>query len=1109
MKKAISLFLALLLALTMFITPTAAAYAEEKAVNDSNYAYDVDTGDHVVDQMHTAANLVLEIFDLLHQFVELLCRLLDIDCPLCDGEPAEEEPAETYYTVTFDSNGGTEVEAQQVMAGQLAEMPSAPEKDNYLFIGWFLEKNSSDWANPFSFDAPITSDIVLYANYVDMNTDSDDDGLPDELEAYIGTAPNAVDSDGDGLTDYDEKVLFDYNPLSSDTDQNGVTDGNEDHDGDGLTNIEEIQLGINPIIADSDNDGLSDFDEVRVYHTNPMLADTDGDGASDGDEVRLGTDPLTTDTSFTESAAFGEVSESLPVSLSVEAVVDGEQVGTMEITPVNSFSNPVVSAMTAGYLGSAYDISVEGQPDSAVLTFAYDTSLGEIGEEFQPRVYYYNEETKLLEELPNQQVENGMVRVAVEHFSTYILLNKVEFDKVWETEIKPPDAEAEESSLDIVFVVDYSASMDDNDPTMLFKRLAKDFVEKLRDEKDKAGVVKFIRRATLVSALTTDKAAINAAIDSISYDNGYGSYSGTDGSTGMNLALEQLKTSEAEYKYIVFITDGQDNGHTYSYDNLIASASEENVVVYTVGMGNASESVLRKIADGTNGKYYHATTGTEAEDIIDLEVVFDEIESETIDYAKDSNADGISDYYTDLIKQGELVLSNGSKEFMGFDFNYNADGEPSDDYDGDGVKNGNELVVMRSGDKVYLYKRSDPVMMFSDADIYDDGAEYRQGSDPMIPSYLAGVVDYPMDDNNFIYVSVYKNEDKWYNEWARQLWSSVTFNWSHQDEAKNLLGSFFKTFSTEEDIQNETNQIMQEVAQLMGDDLIGQAIKLVDAGIKLPGILDGIKDLPKLVKEIKYWISAGNSAKNLSPSHFTRLKAQIGLYQHWTKFKGISKEDVLGAGLSFAWDETKDLISWVQAYSTLTATQSAFKENQDILSAIKSNDNAKEKFVTRAADEILYLVNDEYNKFQNAQMKDFGLATVENIASFATDLLTNLNPWIFTVNLIVSVLDIITPATAIAEGSYYLYVIDELVLASKDLFKYDSKANGFCNINDNNIRHLELLICARIWGGDFAKNITSKQQFITGTAENRRQYAEAIDINNRTLETYFGIIRNK
>jgi hypothetical protein len=68
-----------------------------------------------------------------------------------------------------------------------------------------------------------------------------------------------------------------------------------DSDGDGLLDSEEDAIGTDPLDPDTDDDGLTDGDEVNVYGTDPLDADTDGDGLPDGLEVEHGFDPLDPD----------------------------------------------------------------------------------------------------------------------------------------------------------------------------------------------------------------------------------------------------------------------------------------------------------------------------------------------------------------------------------------------------------------------------------------------------------------------------------------------------------------------------------------------------------------------------------------------------------------------------------------------------------------------------------------------------------------------------------------------------------------------------------------------------------------------------------------------
>lgn len=44
-------------------------------------------------------------------------------------------------------------------------------------------------------------------------------------------------------------------------------------------------------VQDSDSDGVNDFDEQFVYKTSPYLSDSDSDGITDGNEIASGSDP--------------------------------------------------------------------------------------------------------------------------------------------------------------------------------------------------------------------------------------------------------------------------------------------------------------------------------------------------------------------------------------------------------------------------------------------------------------------------------------------------------------------------------------------------------------------------------------------------------------------------------------------------------------------------------------------------------------------------------------------------------------------------------------------------------------------------------------------------
>ncbi|MHA2498921.1 MAG: hypothetical protein ACXAEL_05065, partial [Candidatus Hodarchaeales archaeon] len=161
--------------------------------------------------------------------------------------------------------------------------------------------------------------------------DSDDDGLIDGLEGTLRPDSNhthylMADTDGDGLGDMQELQLG-SDPRAVDTDHDMVKDGDE-----------YFVYGTEPFLPDSDFDGLLDGEELFIFHSNPRQRDSDGDGLRDAAEVfDHGTDPVDEDsdndglTDFDEVTVYG--TDPRIDDTDGDGLLDGEEILTYKTDP--------------------------------------------------------------------------------------------------------------------------------------------------------------------------------------------------------------------------------------------------------------------------------------------------------------------------------------------------------------------------------------------------------------------------------------------------------------------------------------------------------------------------------------------------------------------------------------------------------------------------------------------------------------------------------------------------------------------------------------------------------------------------------------------------------
>lgn len=587
----------------------------------------------------------------------------------------------------------------------------------------------------------IACDLFGLSDYISVDEGDDDgDGLNNYLESYFKTDKDNPDTDGDGLSDNVEVYLLSTDPLNWDTDGDGISDADEDADLDGLTNIEEIRIGSSPIDIDSDNDGLKDGEEV-FYSTSCNNVDTDGDGISDYDEVYFGTNPLRYDDvngeftkSFTATEFCDEYDKAVVPTIELTGNYGSLSSFKMEMRSNDIFINPGV----AGYIGNAYSFTVDGSFERAKLTFAlnYDYIDNADSEEFEPTIYYLNEETMQLEEVENQMRNDSEVTAELLHFSTYVVLNKREFLSRWNTSFSISEEDFYGGMLgtsythkDVLFLIDRSGSMNSSDTNNIKSHVMDDFVDSI-NSLDRIAVMGFNSSTQNYTSFTSSKDDIFDALNMLSR-------AGNSGGTNIGVALKNAKnmfssSNDSANKCIFLITDG-DSSDSPS-DDFLKELKSQGIRVFTVGLGRLSTRAtneLKRISNLTNGQYYYAQQSNS------LDSILIEFKSE-ITVNKDSNQDGIEDYYEYLMSTGEVTTTTNCEIFYGL---YDEIMSRGSDFDDDGLKNGDEISVVFIGGVPKVKVKTNPIFNDTDGDDYLDGEEIVMGTNPLAPEDIFILTD--------------------------------------------------------------------------------------------------------------------------------------------------------------------------------------------------------------------------------------------------------------------------------------------------------------------------------------------------------------------------------
>lgn len=394
-----------------------------------------------------------------------------------------------------------------------------------------------------------------------------------------------------------------------------------DSDGDGLTDLQEKELGTDPLKADTDHDGLIDSIEVNETKTDPLKADTDGDLLLDGVEVELGLDPLKSDSKGDEIKDSERELKYQANKNNVTLKVSGK--GNLSITSIDEYKNTTFSK-TAGIYPIVYDLYTEGTLTDAELTIKYDeTELEKYGiTEDSLQLYYFDEDTKKLNKVDSKiDKEKNTITAKLIYLAQYVLADS--------------DVVITESETQLMFVIDNSVSMYSESQMSAagytsstgavgndvnFKRLT--LTNKLIDMftgNYQFGVAEFAGNYVNLKKFTNEKKNVKEAVNKME-SSWKVNLNGTNIITALNSGIAEFTQDENKH-YLVLLTDGKNTeGYLSSYkESIVTKAKEKNIKICVIGLGsNVDVNDLNEIAEATGCDYYHASDSSALDEIYAL-----------------------------------------------------------------------------------------------------------------------------------------------------------------------------------------------------------------------------------------------------------------------------------------------------------------------------------------------------------------------------------------------------------------------------------------------------------------------------------------------------------
>ncbi len=110
--------------------------------------------------MKSTKKQIIVVFAILTMALVLSCAL--VACNKTDTPDAQKKE----FTITFDTQGGSEVKPITIAEGATITLPRNPTKEGYIFDGWYL---SDEFIEAFNATQTISSNITVYAKWIEDN----------------------------------------------------------------------------------------------------------------------------------------------------------------------------------------------------------------------------------------------------------------------------------------------------------------------------------------------------------------------------------------------------------------------------------------------------------------------------------------------------------------------------------------------------------------------------------------------------------------------------------------------------------------------------------------------------------------------------------------------------------------------------------------------------------------------------------------------------------------------------------------------------------------------------------------------------------------------------